>query len=73
MSKNLQPRFTSRSFMVSGLIFKSLIHFGFIFYIWYEKVVQFDYFACCCPVVLTPFAQETVFSPLYILASVFID
>jgi len=59
--------------MVSGLIFKSLIHFEFIFYIWCEKVVQFGYFACCCPVVLTPFAQESVFPPLYILASVFID
>jgi len=25
------PKFSSRSFVVSGLIFTSLIHFGFIF------------------------------------------
>lgn len=62
MSKSLLLRFTSRGFMVSGLIFKSLIHFEFIFYIWWEKVVQFDYFACYYLVVWTPFAQESVFS-----------
>ena len=31
MSKNMLPTFSSRSFMVSGLILKSLIHFEFIF------------------------------------------
>ena len=31
MSKSVQPMFSSRSFMISGLIFKSLIHFEFIF------------------------------------------
>ena len=30
-SKNIPPMFSSRSFMVSGLTFKSLIHFEFIF------------------------------------------
>ena len=31
MSENILPMFLSRSFMVSGLTFKSLIHFEFIF------------------------------------------
>ena len=31
MSKSVPPVFSSRSFMVSGLTFKSLIHFEFIF------------------------------------------
>ena len=40
--------FSSRSFMVSGLTFKSLKHFEFIF-VYGMKVVQFDSFACSCP------------------------
>ena len=31
MSKNVLPRFSSRSFMVSSLTFRSLTHFEFIF------------------------------------------
>ena len=31
MSENVLPMFSSRSFMVSCLIFRSLIHFEFIF------------------------------------------
>ena len=31
MSKRFFPMFSSRSFMVSGLIFKSLIHLGLTF------------------------------------------
>ena len=31
MSESVQPMFSSRSFIVSGLTFKSLIHFEFIF------------------------------------------
>ena len=34
----------------SPLTCKSLIHFEFIFCIWYEKGVQFDSFVCGCPV-----------------------
>ena len=40
MSKNLQLMFSSRSFMVSGLIFKSLIHFKCNSFQWHEKVIQ---------------------------------
>ena len=31
MSSNILPMFSSKSFMVSGLTFRSLIHFEFIF------------------------------------------
>ena len=31
MSESVLPMFSSRSFIVSGLIFRSLIHFEFIF------------------------------------------
>ena len=31
MSSSVQPMFSSKSFIVSGLIFRSLIHFEFIF------------------------------------------
>jgi len=31
MSESVLPMFSSRSFIVSGLTFRSLIHFGFIF------------------------------------------
>ena len=44
MSKGILPMFSSRSFIVSCLTFKSLIHFEFIFCIQCEKVVQFDSF-----------------------------
>ena len=31
MSKSVLPMFSSKSFIVSGLAFKSLIHFEFVF------------------------------------------
>ena len=52
--------------MVLGVSFKSLIHFEFIF-MWSEKIVQFDSFACKCPIFPTLFIEETVLSPIYIL------
>ena len=39
MSKGVLPVFTSRSFIVSGLMFKSLIHFEFIFCMVLENVL----------------------------------
>ena len=66
MSRCVLPMFSSRSFMVSGLTFKSLICFEFIF-VWCERVDQFDSFACSCPVFPTPFVEEAVFYALYIL------
>ena len=60
---------SSRRFMVSGFTFKSLIHLELIFE--YSKiVVQFHFFASgCCPFFPTPFIEETVLFPLYILGS----
>ena len=34
-SNNILPMFSSRSFMLSDLTFRSLIHFLVYFYIWY--------------------------------------
>ena len=54
--------FSLRSFMVSSLTFKSLIHFVFIFCMQYKQTIQFYSFACTCPVFPTPFVDEIVFS-----------
>ena len=65
-SESVLPMFSSRSFIVSGLPCRSLIHFEFIFvygaakcrsYILSHVVDQFS------------LVKEIVFSPLYILAS----
>ena len=66
MLKSIKSIFTSRSFMVSCLTFKYLIHFELIF-LWCKKVVQLHSFACSSPVFPTPFIEETVLSPLYVL------
>ena len=34
MSKSVLPMFSSESFIVSGITFRSLIHFEFIFCVW---------------------------------------
>ena len=39
MSESVLPMFSSKSFIVSGLMFRSLIHFEFIFV---YGVIQFD-------------------------------
>ena len=64
----LPPMFSSMSFMVSDLIFKSLIHFEFVC-IWCELMAQFHGYACSCLVFPTQFIEETVISPLYNLSS----
>ena len=62
MSLSVLPMFSSKSFMVSGLIFRSLIHFEFILCMVLGSVlVSFLYRW------LT--SKWIVFSPLYILAS----
>ena len=56
--------------MVSGLIFKSVIHFDFIFVCAIKKkVTQFYSFACNCSVFLTAFIEVTAFPLLHILGS----
>ena len=51
--------------MVAGLTFKSLSHFEFIF-VYYMKAYSNFIDLHAFP---APFAEETVYSPLYILAS----
>ena len=68
MSESVFPMFSSRSFIVSGLTFRSLICFEFIFVYGVQKCSSFillqvvDQFPAS-------FVKEIVFFPLYILAS----
>ena len=64
--------FSSRSFMVSGIAFKYLIHFELIF-VCGARVVQFHSFACGSPVFLTPFVEQSLFSPRYNCSSFVIN
>ena len=73
MSKNLSPMFSSRSFMVSCLTFRSLTQFEFIFVYGVRECSNFIFFTRSCPAFPTPLVKETLFSPLYILASFVID
>ena len=54
--------------MVSGLTFKSLIHFELMFMTGKIRV-QFHSSVCGYPIFLTPFIEETVLSLLCILGS----
>ena len=60
-------------FMVSHLMFKSFIYFEFIFVLCSFCVVRwwcsFIFFTCICPIFPTPFIEETILTPLYVLAS----
>ena len=62
MPKSILFMFYSRSVIVSGLVFKYLIHFMYYFWISCEKVVHFDYLAWSCPVFPTPFVKKAIFS-----------
>ena len=64
MSGRLLPIFSS-GFSVSGLTFKSLIHF--YFWIWCEIVIHFILLPATVQVFQTLFTEETVLSPWYIL------
>ena len=68
MSESVLPMFSSKSFIISGLMFRSLIHFEFIFVYGVRKCSSFILLQ-----VVDQFSQhhllEIVFSPLYILAS----
>ena len=61
--------FSSKSFVVSGLTFRSLIKFEFIFVYGVRKCSNFILLYVCYPVFPAPFIEEDVFAPLYILAS----
>ena len=64
-SESVLPMFSSRSFTVSILTFRSLIHFEFIFV--YGVRECFHSFTCSCPVFPAPVIEETgtYFSSIY--------
>ena len=68
MSESVLPMFSSKSFSVSGLTFRSLIHFEFIFVYGAKKCYNFILLH-----VAVQFSQhhllKRLFVPLYILAS----
>ena len=68
MSKGVLPMFFSKSFIVSGLTFRSLIHFDFVF-VYNVREWSDHSFTCNCPVFLAPLIEETIFALLHILAS----
>jgi len=60
---------SSRSFMVSGLTFRSLIHFLVYCCTWCVGMIKCHSFTYSCPVFPALLIEEAVSSPLYILAS----
>ena len=67
MSKSVLPMFSSKSFILSGLRFRSLIHFEFIFVYGVSVLISFFYMQLSS--FPAPLIEQAVFSPLYILAS----
>ena len=61
--------FSSKSFIVSGLTFTSIIHFEFIFVYGVKKCSNFIFLQCSCQVFPAPLIEEAVFVPLYMLVS----
>ena len=69
MSGSVLPMFSSRSFIVSGLTFRYLIHFELIFVYGVKEWSHFTSFTCGCAVFPAPFVEEIVFPALHSLAS----
>ena len=59
--------FSSKSFIVSGLTFRSLVHFEFVYGV--KKCSNFILLQCSSQVFPAPLIEEAVFAPLYTLAS----
>lgn len=70
MSESVWPMFSSKSFIVSGHISRSLIHFKFIFVYGVREYSNFILFRVAVPVLLI---KQAVFSLLYSLASFVVD
>ena len=60
------PMFSSRTFMVLRLIFKSFIYLEFIFVYNVSWWSSFIFFAYICPDLPTPFVEEAIFTPFYV-------
>ena len=69
MLESVLPIFSSRSFIVSGLRFRSLIHFEFIFVYGVRKCSSFILLQVVDQFSQHHLLKKIVFSPLYILAS----
>ena len=68
MSESVLPMFSSRSFIVSGRTFRSLIHFEFIFVYGVRKCSNFILLHVAVQFSPAPLIEEPVCSLLYILA-----
>ena len=69
ISEIFLPMLSSRTFMVSQLIFKSFIHLEFIFVYsvsWCMVSMEFHFFACSCPDLPTLFVEEAILIPFYV-------
>ena len=71
MSKSVLPMIFSKSFIVSGIAFRSLIHFEFIFV--YDVRECYNFILLYVAVQFSELIEETIFSPLYILVIFVID
>ena len=69
MSSNVLSVFSSKSFTVSGLHLglQSILSLSLCMVL--GSVLSSFFFTCSCPVFPAPFIEETVFAPLFILAS----
>ena len=69
MSSSVLPIFSSKSCIVSGLTLRSLIHSEFLFVYGVRKCSNLIFFFTCSYLVFpSPLIEETIFTPLYILA-----
>ena len=66
-SKSVLPMFSSKSFIISKLTFRSLINFKFILCMVLKNVLIT--FICSCPVSPAPFIKEAILPPLLSYAS----
>ena len=67
MSESVLPMFSSRSFIVSGLTFRSLIHFEFIFMYGVRKCSSFVLLQ-----VVDPFSQHYLLKRLSLIHCIFL-
>ena len=72
MSESVLPMF-SRNYIVSSLIFRSLIHLELIFVYGVKEWSSFVFFTCSCLVSPAAFVEKTVFPTLCRLAFFVID
>ena len=63
------PMFSLRSFMASGLTFRSFNLLWVHFFIWHEEMFQSSCFTWSYPVFPAPLIEDTVLSLLFILAT----